>query len=433
MTFLYPFITYLQPGILWPALAPASPQLINATLALLFAFMLKSTYPRIDAYRSKTYVYMTLFIFVQVISVYFGGLSALMQEFSFWLTFALFVGISVALIPDVKRLRTYVWGMIVGGMVIVMYGIVAIPVLGGYMGTGRAGAYGMYENHNDYSFVLIQLVPFLYLFLKNERGFIKRCVLVFSLLSCAAGMALSQSRGGMIALVLEAGLIVMIAMEGRKRYWILPALAIVGAGAIAFQYHVRAQNSTTYTAEDAESSRYELWRAGRLMFEAHPLLGVGSRRFGEYSADYAEISHDQKGKNSHNTFIEIIVGSGLLGIATFLLAGRHLFRELRRKPKVTLSPFLDATRKATLISLSTIIFRGILDAKMYDLSFYTLGAIGIACFMLMRVEELATAPIPAEPDGTPKNEAVAIDRRLDPLAAIREEAARANARYQGKP
>lgn len=52
---------------------------------------------------------------------------------------------------------------------------------------------------------------------------------------------------------------------------------------------------------------------------------------------------------------------------------------------------LDAVRKATLISIYAIILRATLDAKTYDWCFYVLGAVGIACYLLIRVEEAKAA------------------------------------------
>lgn len=388
MTFLYPFLTLFQPGMLWTDLADLRPSMIAGLLGLLYGLVLRSTYSRASAFGGKGFVYLTLFILVQMLSVYYAGVYGMLEEFSFWGPYLLFVVVSILLMPDTRQLNRYVWGMIFGAMFIVFYGIYAVPAWGGYEGTGRAGAYGMYDNHNDYSFIIVQVLPFIFMFWRIESGRVRRVLLLGSMAACILGMGLSLSRGGMIALVLEAVLIVIIGMEGRRRLWLLPIIAMVGALAISYQYAKRAENQgDRYTAEDAESSRFELWRAGRAMFMDKPILGVGSRRFYEYSGRYYDLSHDQKGKNSHNTFIEIATGSGLIGLITFLLAGKNISRELRRVPKRSLPPVLDAVRKATLIGMYTLALRAFLDAKTYDWSFYTLGALGIVCYMLIRVEE----------------------------------------------
>jgi oligosaccharide repeat unit polymerase len=408
-SFLYPFLTFLQPGMLWPDLVDLRPAIVAAVVSLVFGLSMKSSYARGQAFKSKPFVYLSLFLLAQALSLYSSGVSSIIDEFAFWFPFWMFVVVSIVLMPNAQSLRRYVWGMIVGAMVVVIYGIYAVPAWGGYEGTGRAGAYGMYDNHNDYSFIIIQIVPFIYMFWRIEVGRIRRWLLLFSLLACSLGIAMSMSRGGMITLVVQGALIVIMGMEGRRRLWLLPALALVGSAAIAFQYAQRAENQgDRYTAEDAESSRYELWKAGGNMVLAKPVLGVGSRRFYEHSMNYYDLADSQKGKNSHNTFIEILAGSGLVGFLTFVLSGRNLTRELRRRPTVKLSPFIDATRKATVIAMYSIVLRALLDAKIYDWCFYTMGAIGIACFMIMRAEEAAAekAAVPSEeptapPQGVP--------------------------------
>ncbi len=400
MTFLYPFLTFLQPGMLWPALVDLRPNMIAGAVGLLFGLLMRSTYSRASAFGGRGFVYLALFIFVQMLSVYYAGVYGMLEELSFWGPYLLFVVVSILLMPDTRQMNRYVWGMIVGAMFIVFYGIYAVPAWGGYEGTGRAGAYGMYDNHNDYSFIIIQVLPFIYMFRKIESGRARRLLLLGCMAACVVGMGLSLSRGGMIALVLEAALIIVIGMEGRRRLWLLPVIAVIGAVAISYQYAKRAENQgDRYTAEDAESSRFELWRAGQAMFLDKPILGVGSRRFYEYSGRYYDLSHDQKGKNSHNTFLEIATGSGLLGLITFLLAGKNISRELRRVPRQSLPPVLDAVRKATLIGMYTLALRAFLDAKTYDWSFYTLGALGIACYLLIRVEESKNASIAAPNSG----------------------------------
>ena len=390
MSFLYPFLNFLQPGILWPELADLRPMLVASVIGLLAGWMRRAEFSRSQAFGGKVFVYLILFLCVQVLSLYYTGLLGMLGELVFWYVFALFVAISILLMSDVTAIKRYVWGMMLGGMVVVAYGIYAVPAWGGYIHSGRAGAYGMYENHNDYSFIIIQIIPFLYMYMRFDKGFFRRLLLAGSLGACGVGMAMSLSRGGMIALVIEAALIIMIGMEGKRRFLLLPVLALVGALAITYQYAKRAENQGAgYTAEDAESGRFELWKAGIRMLQHHPFLGVGSRRFAEYSSDYYDLSHDMRGKVSHNTYVEVFAGSGFLGIGAFLAAFYYLIRDLRKRPRVHGPPILDATRKATLIAILAILVRAFLDAKPHDWSLYTLCAIGIACCCLQRRLDLA--------------------------------------------
>jgi len=252
----------------------------------------------------------------------------------------------------------------------------------------------MYENHNDYSFIIVQTLPFYFIYWRTETGFLRRLLLLAATLGSVMGIFMSLSRGGMMALVLEAGLIVLFTMTRRQQWILLPLVCLVGAGAISYQYVKRAQNQgDSYTAEDAESSRWELWQAGGNMIKTHPFLGVGSRSFGENATSYGEISHDNLGKNAHNTFIEAAATTGLIGLAALLMMLVQALRELRRKVVVEASAWELNTRKATMVALITIIFRSLFDAKSWDWSYYVLITITIASAAMLK----SRSAVPSQP------------------------------------
>jgi O-antigen ligase len=393
MSSLYSFLTFFQPGIFWPELSVLRPMLILSVLALLTGLARPSTFPRSEAFGHPAFFWMIFFIVAQVFSLYYGGLGSILDELGFWYVYPAFVAISILLIPDTAALRRYVWGMMLGCLVIVVYGIYAVYAeLPAAVG-GRAGAYGMYENHNDYSFIIVMALPFMYMYRRLETGFLKRATLAFGILASILGMFLSLSRGGMLALVLEIGLLFMFTRKGAQRVLMLSVVVAFGAVAIAYQWSQREANQgDQYTAEDAQASREELWRASREMVLKNPVLGVGSRRFGEFASDYAEISGDNRGKNSHNTYVEVIATSGLLGFIGFMMFIYRLLKDLIRTPVIAASEWVEATRIACLTAFVSILFRAFLDAKPHDWSFYLLCALGIVCGAIQRQFELNSAP-----------------------------------------
>ena len=378
MDFYYSFLNFVQPGILWSALAPYRPIFMLSLIAAAVGLVRRSQYPRGVAFAQPAFRYLILFIMAQVVSVYYSGASSMLQELGYWYLYPMFVALSILLISSVAALKRYVWGMITGSMVVVLYGIYAVYAELPAAMEGRAGAYGMYENHNDYSFIIIMVLPFLYLYWRDETGTLRRMLLALSMLACVAGVFLSLSRGGMLALVLELGLIALLAVDRKRRTLLLTLIVLLGSVAISYQWAKRAANQgARYTYADAENSRLELWKAAGNMVLAHPLLGVGSRRFREFSRDYGEISHDNRGKVAHNTYAQVVATSGLLGLIPFLLMIRSMIRALKVPPGESVPPALDAIRIAALISLYTLIFRALFDAKAHDWSFYVLCAIAI--------------------------------------------------------
>ena len=382
--FAYTFANFFQPGVFWPELADYKPLQVIAILALLTSLKGTASHKRMDALRHPAIKWMLVFLFVQVLSVHATGVSGMIGEFGVWSVYATFVLVSVRIVGDPDKLRRYIWGMMLGSLWIICWGIYGVHAGLLAANGGRAGAYGMYENHNDYSFIIVQTLPFFFIYYRTETGFFRRLLLLFACIVSVIGIVLSLSRGGMLTLVLEVVLIVLFTMKRRSQIILLPLVAVVGVAAVGYQYAARAANQGEgYTAEDAESSRFELWEAGQNMILHNPLLGVGSRTFGEHAPIYGEISHDNRGKNAHNTFIDATATSGLLGVGAFIAMLVGAIREMGRKTDRIASAWEQNTRKATMIAIITMIFRAQFDAKEWDWSFYILCTIaGISGAMM---------------------------------------------------
>jgi O-antigen ligase len=330
------------------------------------------------------FIWLGVFVVVQVISVYRGGVRGMLEELDFWDVYPLFVAASLLCIHDAGSLRRYVWGMMLGSAVVVAFGLYAVAVNLPTLADGRAGAYGMYENHNDYTFIIIMVLPFAYLFLRLVRTLLAKLLLLALVVACMVGVVLSLSRGGILALALEGTLILGLTTTGKRRVLVIVLLALIGSVAVIHQFTAREENQRgNYTAADAENSRYELWKAARNMLVAHPVLGIGSRRFKEYSQDYGEISHDNRGKVAHNTYMEVAADTGILGFGSFMLMLHGIFRSVRGvRLGDARGDGLVEIRLATFISLCAIMFRSLLDAKAYDWSYYVLAVLAIATSIL---------------------------------------------------
>jgi len=380
IAFLYPFLTLVQPGILFPALDVLRPMQLVSAIALLSVLATRRlSGPQVQArLADPTMFWVFAFVLLQVVSRFRYGMGSMTEVFSFWFTFAIFVATSVLLIVDERDFRNYLWGMILGGAVVIGYGLIAVAQHSPKLAGGRAGAYGMYENHNDYSFAILTVFPFAWQLLRVTGGFVKRLVLYLVLLACVVGTLLSLSRGGMLCLVMAGGMLIWQSTGGVRRILIVSLFGVLAAGAVVYQFAAREENQRGhYSAEDAKSSRYELWRAARKIIIDHPILGVGSGRFSEFAGDYEDLSHDQKGKVTHNTFLEVATGSGLTGLGAFLMmligAIRVSSPKLSRQSRVP-EPLVTATFICVLVMMA----RGMLDAKPHDWSYYFIAVMAVA-------------------------------------------------------
>jgi O-antigen ligase len=326
-------------------------------------------------------------VLVQVLSLYFGGLAVMVETLEFWGTYAVFVLISSLLITDRTQLYRFIAGMLAGSAVIVVYGIVAVLTHAAELEGNRAGAYGLYQNHNDYTFIILMALPFACMAMRLVRGRLPRLLLLGFIVACIAGTALSLSRGGILALVMMLVMLYSSTTTGARRALGLVVLLAIGAGGIVWQFAAREENQLGhYTMEDSKVSRYELWRAARKIIVQHPLLGVGSGRYSDYARDYYDLSHNNIGKVSHNTYLEVATGSGLLGLLTFLMMLWHIVRASTDRWRHAPSGVPPPLRIATQVCIWTIMFRAMLDAKTYDWGFYFLATMAIAIAALPAAE-----------------------------------------------
>src|SRR5882672_8769345 len=112
MDFLYTFMTFLQPGILWPELATYQPMLWMSVIAgVTGMFRRGATYSAFSAFKHPAFVCLCAFILVQGASMYYAGGAAIVEMLGFWQVFLLFVVVSLFRINSYDGLRRYIWGM----------------------------------------------------------------------------------------------------------------------------------------------------------------------------------------------------------------------------------------------------------------------------------------------------------------------------------
>jgi O-antigen ligase len=368
-------------------------------LAFVVGLSQRSKYKRIEAFSHPALVGLGTLWIAQVLSAYYVGVAGMLDEFNIWNVYLLFVVVSVLLISSEKALRRYLGGAMAGGAFLIGFGIYAKynnfqteRVLIWY---GMAGAYGMYENHNDYSFIIVQSFPYFVYYFREAKGFFLKLFLGASTIASLWGIAVSLSRGGAIAVALEVAMLIAFLTKGAKRVTILLVFSVVAIVAVQLQFSTRAERQgDNYTEADSENSREELWKAGWQMFLAHPILGVGSRRFGEFARDYGELSHDNIGKNAHNTYIEVLATTGLLGFLGLCSMIFYAIRELRRLAPAGTPRALIAIQKATLVAFIAISFRSFLDSKVFDLGFYFLSVMTVTTGLLIRASAPESAQAP---------------------------------------
>ena len=157
------------------------------------------------------------------------------------------------------------------------------------------------------------------------------------LLAMCAGIGLSASRGGVLALAAELVFLALIAIptffhsrseSKARRVGILiraAAALLIGAGAIAGAMllvgseglvanfsQIQAETGGELPASE-RFSRRDIWRATTELIKDHPMTGVGLGAFQFAYTRYDQSSGIQRVEQSHNDYLQIVADGGYIG------------------------------------------------------------------------------------------------------------------------
>jgi len=133
----------------------------------------------------------------------------------------------------------------------------------------------------------------------------------------------SGSFQGVIGLVIGATIIVI------TKLWITNKLygkvAVIVAGFFSVPILLALINIGPLTSiiyQDSIKNRFDYWSAALGMFKDHPILGVGTDRFGEYYREYAlqnQVVQGQITDNAHSIYLQLLATGGLVTFIPYVL------------------------------------------------------------------------------------------------------------------
>lgn len=250
-------------------------------------------------------------------------------EAGYWWIAALAFAVALTA-PASPRALTYLALAFVAGSVI----SVAIGVLTGGLSTpetsvsqtaiqGRFTGGGGDPNVQAAGFVAAMFLIMGLLGLYRSRA--ARVGLVLAFILVTLGFLATQSRGGLVALVVSVVLALFIAPRHRGRIVALGGVMLAAILALA-----AAQPGAIARITDlggGSSGRSDLWRIGWQVFKGHPLAGVGIGNFEVVEAHYTlrpgaitrlsyivDVPH-----LVHNTYLQLLAETGIIGLALYLL------------------------------------------------------------------------------------------------------------------
>jgi O-antigen ligase len=193
----------------------------------------------------------------------------------------------------------------------------------------------------------------------GKRSPIVRWLLVVAIGILVAGVAATESRGGLIAAGVSAVAALVFAKGKRPHVLALIAL-VVGMGLAYFSTSPgRLDRITSFNG--GGNGRSDIWRVGWRMTRAHPINGIGLNNFTLESGRYvrrpgalkfvaliAERPHV-----AHNSYLQLWAETGLVGLLLFLAViygALHAAILAARRFEATARPALAELSRAVLIA-----------------------------------------------------------------------------------
>lgn len=382
---------YLRPQDMLPALAPFRiPLLLTAAMPLVWLLV------------ADKRVLKDKLILLQVAFIGLIALSVTWAVNHYWVfeTFKVMVAYCIAatlpaaaLLASGRRLVAFFNCWIVIHVLLSLWAIT-------HEGQGTGGFLG---DENDLSLTLNMALPYAYYLLQRPgQPMWRRLLYMAACAVLAAGVIVSESRGGFLGLVAVLLGIIMFSRQRVRNMLIIGAFGLIGLAVVSQEYVAEMQTITD--AEDStRHDRLYSWRRGWEMFLDHPLLGVGASNYPWRVQEYEIRSHEylpgsvrlHGGRVAHSLYFTVIPELGLTGVLLFSALSWLMFQRLRGVVRQELkqpglfaaAPELPLLARAMIVSMFGLFVSGAFISVLYYPHFWVL--IGFTLGLAAAVSALA--------------------------------------------
>lgn len=205
---------------------------------------------------------------------------------------------------------------------------------------GYLRAYGPFTHPNQLAIYLELTTPLFLALLIGPAGFLLddkqwylsrrlRPLWLVGLLAGMAGLAMSQSRGGMVGMAVGFALVLALARPSLRLPLVrLAPLGLIGAiGFLTISIGIVAAGVETFSNQEtlvtpanfAVQERLSHWTAAVEMAKAHPFIGVGA---GNFDVNYREYTQEWRFRigrgHAHDTYLQFLAQSGVVGLTAYI-------------------------------------------------------------------------------------------------------------------
>ena len=254
--------------------------------------------------------------------------------------------------------------------------------------------YGQFINKNHFAF-LMEMALGLGLGLVFGGGVKRERIMIYValLLPIWTGLVLSNSRGGILAMLAQLVVAVLLFTNmdsntqgaiPRFRFFNLVrsfglriALLIVliigilygtfwmGGDRLVSNFEaVRSEWNPASTGSHQGVTRNEIWRATWRMFEAHPIFGVGFGGYWIAITAYHDASGTLTPQEAHNDYLELLASGGVVGFALGVWFAMAVYRLTRENLK-SASRFGRAASLGATLGIAGVAVHSLVDFGLH--------------------------------------------------------------------
>lgn len=236
---------------------------------------------------------------------------------------------------------------------------------------------------NNMCIMCLFTLPFLIHWVCYGRSRLSKSIALVLVFVILLGIVSTFSRGGFLHLVLVS---VLLLLEHRHRFTpkhtgiVIVAATLVLLLAIVIipgSYYARQRTLTKGVQADLSTTRRAAYLAvGWESFKENPVLGTGPYTFKQVWVD--SLAADifwQKERYAHNTYMEVLVGTGFLGLFVFCVILWRAFKNFSEANRyfsnsgnAEMASGVRAYRISYIMLLSYFFIQSALDHKMFLLS-----------------------------------------------------------------
>ncbi len=272
-------------------------------------------------------------------------------------------------------------------------------LMAAFKGTGRMYVSSTYDP-NDIALFFVTFLPLVAAEALTAQNRLMCAAYWGIALAALVGIALTQSRGGVVALAAVGGHFLLLVK--RRRFSIILLLCL-GAAVLAatadeaLWARFRSLGDESDYNFEAKAGRLEIWKEGLIMFARRFLTGVG---IGQFSAALGMIGSGLY-VTAHNSYLQIAVELGVGGIAVYLAMLWRVGRIARESPAA--SPPGGAERPhgtALMLGLTGFATGSFFLSQAYSPILYCLLAVASSLWTARAGEAFAPGfPAPAPSGG----------------------------------